>query len=125
MIPTISECFQLMEQYSMLNNIKEHSVIVARVAELLARGLISSGSSISLEKTIAGALLHDIAKTACLDCNDNHADKGHEICMSHGFREIADIVGEHVILKNGVPDDCCFEKEIVYYADKRVNAHQG
>lgn len=120
MIPKVSECFQLMEEYSMLDNIREHSIIVARVGELLARGMLSTGKQVSLEKTIAGALLHDIAKTACLDCNDNHAEKGREVCLKHGFHEIAEIVGEHVVLKNGVPDDCCCEREIVYYADKRV-----
>jgi len=121
MIPGQELCFQLMEQYGMLANIREHSIIVARVTELLVRGLLAAGGKVSLEKAIAGALLHDIAKTACLNCNDNHAARGREICLKHGFEEIAEIVGEHVILSNGVPDDCCREVEIVYYADKRVN----
>lgn len=120
MIPKVSACFQLMEEYSMLDNIREHSIVVARVAELLARGMLSAGKQVSLEKTIAAALLHDIAKTACLNCNDNHAAKGREVCIAHGFHEIAEIVGDHVVLKNGVPDDCCCERELVYYADKRV-----
>ncbi len=124
MIPKVSECFQLMEEYSMLDNIREHSIIVARVAELLARGMLAVGKEVSLDKTIAGALLHDIAKTACLDCNDNHAAMGREVCLKHGFDEIADIVGEHVVLKNGVPDNCCCERELVYYADKRVKHDQ-
>ena len=35
--------------------------------------------------------------------------------------EIAEIVGQHVRLKNYRPDGAICEKEIVYYADKRVN----
>lgn len=120
MVPSVEFCFQLMDQYRMLENIKAHSVVVAKVAELVARGLQQAGFPVSLDKTVAAALLHDIAKTACLNCNDDHAQKGMDICLHHGLDEIAAIVGEHVILKNGVPAECCSEKEIVYYADKRV-----
>jgi hypothetical protein len=37
---------------------------------------------------------------------------------------IAGIVGEHVILKSFSPENNHTEKEIVYYADKRVNHDQ-
>ncbi len=43
-----------------------------------------------------------------------------EICLAHRYTELASIVGEHVILKNGMPAAGLSEKEIVYYADKRV-----
>ena len=104
----------------MLAHIKEHSVVVARVAALITKNMQEAGEDVSLELAIAAALLHDIAKTACLDSNGNHAAQGREICLEHQFFEAADIVGEHVVLANGLPDGCCTEKEIVYYADKRV-----
>jgi putative nucleotidyltransferase with HDIG domain len=121
-IPTIEECFELIEQHKMLPNIKDHSIMVARVAHIITNGLIRAGrQELSLDKVIAGALLHDIGKTACLENDDDHAARGYEICLTHNLESIADIVAEHVILKSYTPADGVSEKEIVYYADKRVN----
>ncbi|MBW2466823.1 MAG: HDIG domain-containing protein [Deltaproteobacteria bacterium] len=108
----------------MLPNIKDHSIVVARVAEVIAAVLNLFGHQLSLDKIIAGALLHDIGKTSCLDNDEDHAAKGVEICMAHNFGTIADIVGEHVILRNYTVSRQFTEKEIVYYADKRVSHDQ-
>jgi putative nucleotidyltransferase with HDIG domain len=124
MIPTPAQCLLLMEEYGMLANIREHSLMVARVAGFLGRELVRGGWQLSLPLVVAGALLHDIAKTATLGTDLRHADRGREICERHGFFELAGIVGEHVVLKNGVPEQRCSEKEIVYYADKRVLHHE-
>jgi uncharacterized protein len=123
-IPNVKECLDLMEQYHMLPNIKEHSIVVTRVAEIITSSLITVGHKLSLDKVIAGALLHDIGKTACLDNDDDHAAKGVEIVLAHNLKPIADIVGEHVILENYSTGNNFTEKEIVYYADKRVNHDQ-
>ena len=123
-IPSVDECFDLMEQYHMLPNIKDHSIVVAGVAEIITSGLIAAGHELSMDRIIAGALLHDIGKTSCLDNNDDHAAKGVEICLDHNLNPIADIVGEHVILRNYSDGSNFSEKEIVYYADKRVNHDQ-
>jgi uncharacterized protein len=120
-IPGVNECLDLMEQYHMLPNIKDHSIVVTEVAGVITNGLIAAGYDLSLETVIAGALLHDIGKTACLDNDDDHAARGLEICLAHNLKTIADIVAEHVILKNYAPQNGFAEKEIVYYADKRVN----
>ena len=119
MIPSIAQCFRLMEQYAMLPNIREHSVMVGRVAGLIGQGLAGVGRDLSLELIVSSALLHDIAKTASLETELRHDELGREICLRHGLDELAEIVAEHVILKGGVPEHCT-EKEIVYYADKRV-----
>jgi len=121
MIPSVKKCFELMEQYGMLDNIKAHSIVVEKIAALMGAGLRDRGTDISLEKITAGALLHDIGKTLCLNTHDAHAVKGREICLQNRLDEIADIVGEHVMLKNYHLSDPIYEKEIVYYADKRVN----
>ena len=123
-IPGVNDCLKFMEQYHMLPNIKDHSIVVARVAEIITHDLINAGHALSLETVIAGALLHDIGKTACLDNDDDHAAKGLEICQALNLATIADIVAEHVILKNYAPENGFSEKEIVYYADKRVNHDQ-
>lgn len=120
MIPSISQCTQLMADYAMLANIKDHSFMVARVTSLLSKGLLRSGIQVDGELAVAGALLHDIAKTQCLDSRCDHAQVGVEICLDLGFPEVADIVGEHVILRDFAPDHIS-AKEVVYYSDKRVN----
>ncbi|MEW6595511.1 MAG: HD domain-containing protein [Thermodesulfobacteriota bacterium] len=120
MIPSLRQCFELMDEYRMLANIRDHSLLVARVAGLVAENLARRGVAVSVELAVAGALLHDIAKTACLDCDGNHAAMGSEICRRHDYGEIAGIVAEHVLLRDGLAPGCCREKEIVYYADKRV-----
>jgi len=108
----------------MLPNIREHSVVVARIAAFLTQSLSAVGVKLSLDMAIAGALLHDIGKTACLNKPENHARLGREICLAENFDGIGDIVGEHVILKNYSPDMELDEKVVVYYADKRVNHDQ-
>jgi uncharacterized protein len=121
MIPSAKECLELMDQYGMLDNIKAHSIMVKKIAILIGQGLKDAGMGISLEKIAAGALLHDIGKTLCLNTGDDHEAKGREICLKNHLDEIADIVGEHVRLKDYHLDSPISEKEIVYYADKRVN----
>ncbi len=123
-IPGVSECLTLMDQYPMLPNINNHSLIVTRVAEIITSSLIAAGHELYIDRVIAGALLHDIGKTSCLDNKDDHAAKGAEICLAHNLESIADIVEEHVILRNYSPRNDFAEKEIVYYADKRVNHDQ-
>jgi len=127
-IPSVNQCLDFIDRYEMLDNIRKHSFRVARVAELLTDGLIKAGRSPdplpTRELVIAGALLHDIAKTECLKINCQHAARGDEICVTLGFPEIGEIVREHVILKeftaNLYRKGIFGAKELVYYADKRV-----
>jgi putative nucleotidyltransferase with HDIG domain len=129
-IPSILECIQLMEQYGMLVNIRHHSLVVARLAERLLEGLgttIPTRPQADRNLVITGALLHDIAKTPCLNSTCDHAKVGADICRQHGFPEIATIVEEHVILRQYEPERYATgiftAREIVYYADKRVRHH--
>jgi len=127
-IPSKAQCLALMDQYGMFNNIRAHSLAVARVAEAVLQGLTeTNGNEVDLperELVIAGALLHDIAKTICLQQECLHAQKGRDICLEHGFPAIAEIVCEHVLLKEfsveRYTQGIFYAKEIVYYADKRV-----
>ncbi len=121
MIPSIEECYRFMDKYQMLDHIKAHSIVVARVARMIAHGLQAVNPNISVLKTTAGALLHDIGKTPSLSTGGNHAKLGERICIENGFVEIAPIVAEHVILKDYSLNDADSEKEVVFYADKRFN----
>ena len=121
MIPNIEECLDLMDKYQMLENIKAHSLVVATVAHLIAGSLNDAGIAISIEKVTAGALMHDIGKTSSLESGLDHSEIGRQICLENSLDEIADIVGEHVKLKEYHLDGGFSEKEVVFYADKRVN----
>lgn len=123
MIPSVETCYQLMDEYQMLDNIKAHSLVVASIAKLIAGNFVNPEKSLNLDLVVTASLLHDIAKTQCLDGRCEHAQVGKEICLTHDFQEIAEIVAEHVYIKsNG--SGLITEKEIVYYADKRVNHDQ-
>lgn len=128
--PSIRQCLQYIEQYEMLSNIRDHSFMVARVAKTLVEGLARSNRSHAPDagEVIAGALLHDIAKTRCLHNNSHHAREGQLICEELGYPHIGEIVVEHVVLKN-FNEQLYLEgifgaKELVYYADKRVRHDQ-
>ena len=117
-----------MEDYAMLPNIKRHSVVVAQVALQLIDGFAENEIRPSFvpdrNLILAGALLHDIAKTPCLKNGCDHAREGAEICLQLGFPEIASIVEEHVVLNDhdaARRNQGMFNaREIIYYADKRV-----
>lgn len=121
MIPSTETCFKLMNDYRMPPHIRQHSIMVEKIAVLLAGSLVQAGMILSLEKVQAGALMHDIAKSICIESGGDHCAKGKEICLLNGLDEIADIVGEHVRIRNHRLEGPVSEKEIVYYADKRVN----
>jgi uncharacterized protein len=127
-IPSIAQCLALMDRYAMFDNIRAHSLTVASVAEALLTGMAETGiSGTNVPDTglvVAGALLHDIAKTLCLGNKCDHARTGRDICIELGYPAIGEIVREHVTLKDFSIDrysqGIFFAKEIVYYADKRV-----
>jgi putative nucleotidyltransferase with HDIG domain len=123
MIPTVAQCFRVMDEHRMLANIRDHSIIVARIATRLAAELRSRGHGLSLPLVVAAALLHDIGKTACLDSDRDHAAYGREICLAHGLAELAEIVGDHVRFRDNSLG-AFSEYDIVFYADKRVTHEQ-
>jgi uncharacterized protein len=126
-IPSIDRCLSLMDEFAMLDNIRDHSIIVAKVADALLSGMIPEtmgGAPPPRDLVISGALLHDIAKTQCLKDFCDHSQVGNTICIDLGYPEIGEIVQEHVILANFPRErfskGIFLAKEIVHYADKRV-----
>ncbi len=120
-IPSREICLSLMEQHGMLPNIKDHSLLVARIALCLGKNLMAQFPELNLDLIEAGALLHDIAKTETIKTRGNHAQIGEEMVRAMGFDPVARIVAQHVRLEdayfqNGGVD----EVVLVHYADKRV-----
>lgn len=130
--PSVNECFQLFDRYGMLDNIRAHSQVVAMVAEELVDGLAQHHTDATVlpdkQQVIAGALLHDIAKTLCLETGCRHAETGQQMLEALGWPELGEIVAEHVVLKEfrtmHYKQGYFHAKEIVYYADKRVRHDQ-
>ena len=119
--PTLSECLDLMTAYRMLPNIQEHCFRVRDVALMVGKNLLSAGVVLDLHLLEAGALLHDIAKTASLKNGGEHARLGAEWLNDLGYPAVAEIVREHVWLSRDPAGPWPLrEVEIVNYADKRV-----
>ena len=118
-IPSRGECNELMAKYSMLPNIVEHSMQVMRVSLAITDNLKSS-VSVDRDLVVAAALLHDITKTRSLVTKERHDTSGGELLRELGFPRIAEIVEQHVIIQNVNLQGRLKEREIVYYADKRV-----
>jgi len=131
-IPSPEECRRYFDDFEMFDNIRDHSILVARVAATLCDGLFRQATCATplpnRKITIAGALLHDIAKSQCIKTGCHHAEIGREICEGLGYPEIGAIVAEHVVLRHFQSDNyrrgLFSPKELVYYADKRVRHDQ-
>lgn len=108
-----------MAKYAMLPNIVEHSMQVMRVSLAIIDNL-KSGVSVNRDLVAAAALLHDITKTRSFITKERHDASGAELLRELGFAHIAEIVEQHVIIHNLNLQGTLEEREIVYYADKRV-----
>jgi putative nucleotidyltransferase with HDIG domain len=103
----------------MLPNIVKHSLKVMQVSLAITDNL-KSGVSVNRDLVQAAALLHDITKTKSLATREHHDASGGALLRELGFVSTAEIVEQHVIILNVNPEGRLEEREIVYYADKRV-----
>jgi len=118
-IPSRAVCDELMVQYAMLPNIVKHSRQVMKVALAIADN-VPSRVTVNRNLVMAAALLHDITKTKSLETKEHHDRSGGALLRELGFPSTADIVEQHVIIKDFNLGGMLEEREIVYYADKRV-----
>lgn len=104
----------------MLPNIAKHSQQVKNVSVAIVDNL-KEPASVNRQLVIACALLHDIAKTKSIETGEiRHDLMGGELMRALGFETIAVAVESHVILTNYRHEGPLEEREIVFYADKRV-----
>ncbi|HIJ54920.1 MAG TPA: HD domain-containing protein [Deltaproteobacteria bacterium] len=119
-IPSSNKCLDLMRSMDMMEHIVTHSRRVCQVAACIAENLNHQSRQPNLKLVIASALLHDITKTRSFKTGENHAVTGARLLERLGYREVADIVRQHVRLDTYSASDSITEAEIVNYADKRV-----
>ncbi|MGQ9920031.1 MAG: HDIG domain-containing metalloprotein [Desulfobacca sp.] len=114
-----------MTVHGMLPQIRAHSYRVRDVALAVGAHLVAAGVELHLPLVEAGALLHDIAKTASLVNGGEHAHLGAQWLMALGYPAVAEIIREHVWLsRHPAAPGPLREVEIVNYADKRVRHDQ-
>lgn len=121
--PDDNRCFQLWDQYEMFDNVREHSLLVAHIATVLARKAFELGHIENVQEVRASALLHDLAKTYCLKHGGSHALLGASWTLQETRRpRIAQGVILHVNWPWELPLGAriCSLPFLVMYADKRV-----
>ncbi len=119
-IPSKNNCFQLMCQMQMFENIVTHSIQVCRVGMCLVDQLKLQGIQMDGQLVQAAAMLHDITKTRSFETEENHALTGGQVLTDLGYPEVGDLVRQHVRLDDYSGQKNLTEAEIINYADKRV-----
>lgn len=119
-IPSRNDCFRLMCEAQMLENIVAHSLQVCRVAMCLAAHLKLQGIHLNGPLVQAAALLHDVTKTRSFGTGENHAQTGGQLLADLGYVEVGNLVRQHVRLDDYIEDQSLSEAVIINYADKRV-----
>ncbi len=118
--PTEDECYDLIRKYNMLPNIIRHSEQVMRVSLAIYDNL-KDGVHVDRDLLVAASLLHDITKTRAIETRElRHDLTGGELLRELGHPVIADIVENHVVYNDFSEKSPLDEKDIVFYADKRV-----
>ena len=119
-IPSKNDCFRLMCETQMLENIVAHSVQVCRVGKCLVDHLKPQGIDLDGRLVQAAALLHDITKTRSFETAENHALTGGQLLTDLGFVEVGNLIRQHVRLDDYAGHPNLSEAVIINYADKRV-----
>jgi len=120
-VPDDRQCSEYWSQFSMLDNIAEHSLEVARVATFMAEKAKALGLNIDVPTVRASAMLHDIAKTYCIKHGGNHSQLGGGwVAEFTGNPAIACGVTHHVYWPFEMDIEKYFTPLAVIYADKRV-----
>ncbi|MEA3240833.1 MAG: HD domain-containing protein [Pseudomonadota bacterium] len=119
MIPDLETSFSLLRERSVPVHIVGHSVAVAKISLILGEALNDIGRQQNMALLVAAGVLHDIAKFATLKTGEDHAQVGADWLDEKGLKPVAWVVRHHVRLQLDLlqPVD---EKELVFYADKRV-----
>ena len=120
-VPSASQCINWWNDYKMLDNIKEHSKLVAKVAVQASKLARESGFDVDITTIQASALLHDIAKSYCIHHGGNHSQIGAAWVMQlTGNPAISMGVLHHVFWPFEPEAEKYFLPLVISYADKRV-----
>ena len=127
-LPTVEECFNILNDNQVPFHIIEHSITVARVGLTLAMALKESRplhEGLDIELVAVACLLHDVKKMECIEHGCDHAEAGSDYLNALGLPDVASLVRQHYRLD---PENKDFsrikEVHLLYYADNRVKHHE-
>jgi putative nucleotidyltransferase with HDIG domain len=119
-IPSREECFNYWDEYGLPVHIREHSRMVAVVAERICR-LAGDDIPVPAQAVIASALLHDLGKFYCIEHGGFHNQLGASLVMDlTGNPAIAQGVMHHIYWPGEINLDKFFLPLVIIYSDKRV-----
>ncbi|MBW2970916.1 HAD-IA family hydrolase [Candidatus Woesearchaeota archaeon] len=118
-LPTRQECFELLHEYKVPQNIFEHSLVVNKVAVFLAKKLKEKGENVNVELVDRASLLHDLDKKDTLK-QSNHGEITEKILAEKGYPEVGEVCKYHRLQYSYLMDKLSWECRIVNYADSRV-----
>jgi putative nucleotidyltransferase with HDIG domain len=120
-VPSDEDCFALWDEMDMLDNIRDHSLKVARVATWVAEHGLKAGLATHVQTVRAGALLHDIAKTYSIEWGGYHGPLGGAWVMERTRNPVlAQCIVHHVFWPWELDLEAYFTVFAVLYGDKRV-----
>ncbi len=118
---SVEQAYELLKKQGVPSHIIKHSETVALISVFIGYLYYKkTDRHLDMRLLAVGGLLHDIKKHESLKNGKNHALMGYEFLKKLGFYKEAEIVKFHVYLKPWFYFCKVKEKEVVYYADKRV-----
>lgn len=122
-IPDDRECAALWDKYGMWENIRAHSRKVALICGALAARAREVGFNVSERQSRSAGLLHDLAKTRCIQFGGSHAQLGAAWVLretgDYGLAQ-ATLLHVHWAWPLPAPREICRLPFFLQYADKRV-----
>ncbi|MGH2713037.1 MAG: HD domain-containing protein [Thermoleophilaceae bacterium] len=113
----------LFARYAYPEWLERHSVLVGRVATLLARARVEAGDCLDLATVALAGYLHDIGRSPLLRADGrDHADLSALALAAEGLGHLAEAVRRHPVYR--VLDPALaprtLEEKLVYVADRRA-----
>ncbi len=124
-VPSREECRRYWQIYCLPEHIREHSRLVALVAEHICVLARERGMQVPVEAVVASALLHDLGKFYCIEYGGSHQQLGAGLVMElTGNPAIAQGVMHHVYWPGAIDIYRYFLPLVIIYSDKRVKHDQ-
>ena len=113
-IPTLEDCRKILREAEDGEKVWSHCHMVAGFASYLVRWLNKNNAGLDEELVLAGALLHDIARS-----QPDHAKAGAQLLLEKGYPRVAAVIATHMDIEAEVEMPLS-EAELIYLADKMV-----
>lgn len=129
MIPTENQAKAMWDTYHVPENKRRHLLLVARVADFLARRVMAQSVShdgipivINTQLLVAAALLHDVDKGVDRLPGEQHPDSAVRILRELGMDDVAELIRHHPLhyINSAETAPKRWEEKLLFLADKMV-----